>query len=464
MGKTVRPPKVRKTRDTIPASSYEAAQTGIAPVFTAGEIVAGNYEVRALLGTGAMGQVYEAHDRQLNRRVALKVASSPRNDAHREALAREGQALAAIRHSGVVSVFTMGTHHQPSTTPAQGGERAVDVTFLVMERVYGVTLEAMIEQRRRRGERFDLVEGLEVLIHIADALAAVHRAGLAHRDVKPANVMLAPAGRVVLTDFGLMLPQFESPVPGSEILGTSEYMAPEALSARMTPGDGHLLDLYALGATVFQLFTGILPYMEARKPVPLLRHRGEVSPALDQLVRALLARDPEDRPHSAEAVMWQLRTIRDRLVRSMAAGSAPRPVSDAAPRAEPIHEPFTVLIADDDDDACELLSLYVKAADESADVAIASTGGASLQSLRKRLPTLLLIDLVLPDIPGVEVCMYLRNLPGGDRCVIATTSTKVSHADVYLLGQLGVRFLERGPNLMIGIAKLLEEINGASHT
>src|SRR5258706_11551215 len=109
--------------DTLRAPVDEAPP----PVFTSGEIVAEIYEVRGLLGTGAMGQVYEADDRQLNRRVALKVVAPGADPA---SLRREGQALAAIRHPSVVAVHSLGTH------------RGVD--FLVLERVFGVSLEAML--------------------------------------------------------------------------------------------------------------------------------------------------------------------------------------------------------------------------------------------------------------------------------------------------------------------------------
>src|SRR5438874_2157269 len=148
-----------------------------APVFTSGEIVGELYEVRELLGMGAMGQVYEAHDRQLNRRVALKVVV-PGADA--SSLRREGQALAAIRHPSVVTVYSMGVHR--------------GIEFLVMERVFGISLDETLEQRRRRGERFAVAEAIDIVVRVAEGLAAVHAAGLSHRDVKPANVMIAPGG------------------------------------------------------------------------------------------------------------------------------------------------------------------------------------------------------------------------------------------------------------------------------
>jgi len=182
------------------------------PVLMVGEVVAGIYEVRGLLGAGGMGEVYEAHDRVLNRNVALKVVH-PSIDG--EYLLREGRALAAIHHPGIVAVHTMGTHR--------------GVSFLVLERVRGLSVDRLLEERRARGERFGVSEALELLVAVADALTVVHRAGLAHRDVKPANVMLAPGGRVVLMDFGLVLP-YSDRDGHSDIAGSLLYMAPEALS------------------------------------------------------------------------------------------------------------------------------------------------------------------------------------------------------------------------------------------
>src|SRR5579862_1771800 len=116
-------------------------------LFEAGEVVADVYEIRTLLGAGGMGEVYDAHDRALNRRVALK---AERPSVASDYLLREGRALAAIRHPGVVAVHTIGKHR--------------GVAFLVLERVYGLSLDRMIEERRARAEPFAVGEAIDLLV------------------------------------------------------------------------------------------------------------------------------------------------------------------------------------------------------------------------------------------------------------------------------------------------------------
>jgi len=401
--------------------------------FEPGEIVADVYEVRALLGAGAMGEVYDAHDRALNRRVALKVA---RPGIAPDYLVREGRALAAIRHPGVVTVHTIGKHR--------------GLAFLVLERVYGLSLERMIDERRGRGERFAVGEALDLLVAIADALSVVHGAGLVHRDVKPGNVMLAPGGRVVLMDFGLVLPHADR-AGHRTAAGSLQYMGPEALSGDIVEGAAALLDVYAVGVLAYELLCGIAPFdggdsrevyrSKVRKPLPpVSRLRPDVPAALGDLVAQLMAPDPQERPQGAEAVLWQLRALRSRV--------------GAGPEARP----FSVLIVDDDGDMRRALALYVRAAAPGAEIETIGDGRTAIRAVRRRVPDLLLVDLDLPDINGIEVCMLLRGMRLGDACLIVSISSRATRADVELLQQLGVRSLEKGPALVTQLAEIIERM------
>jgi serine/threonine protein kinase len=403
------------------------------PTFRPGEIIGDVYEVRALLGAGGMGEVYEVHDRVLNRRVAIKVVHP---GIASDYLLREGRALAAIHHPGIVTVHTMGAHRE--------------IPFLVMERVRGLSLDRMLDDRRARGERFAIVEALDLLVAIADGLSIVHKAGLAHRDVKPGNVMLAPGGRVVLMDFGLVLLDADRPGHRS-VAGSLQYMAPEALTGDLAEGAGHLVDVYALGVLAYELLTGIAPFdgeealdlyrEKVKTPLPRVsQHRTDVPAPLDDLIAQLMSADKSERPQGAEAALWQLRSLRSRIDTQGAA------------------QPFSVLIVDDDSDVREALALYVRAAAPDAEIETTSEGRQAIRSVRRRVPDLLLLDLDLPDINGIEVCMLLRGMQLGDACMIVSVSGRATKADVELLQMLGVQSLEKGPALMNQLVQLVHRV------
>ena len=417
-------------------TSTQPASLAPARVFAEGEVVADIYEIRTLLGTGGMGEVYEAHDRTLNRRVAIKVV---RPGIAPDYLLREGRALAAIHHPGIVTVHSMGMHR--------------DIAFLVMERVRGLSLDRMVDDRRARSEKFPFVEALDLLVSIADALSVVHKAGLVHRDVKPGNVMLAPGGRVVLMDFGLVLPDADRAGHRS-VAGSLQYMAPEALTGDLAEGTANLIDVYGLGVVGFEILTGIPPFdgeeaielYRSKTRVPLARvsdFRADVPPPLDALLAQLMAPDPSERPQGAEAALWQLRSLRTRIG------------VDGAPR------PFSVLVVDDDPDICEALSLYVRAAAPDAEIETTAEGRQAIRSVRKRVPDLMLLDLDLPDINGIEVCMLLRGMQLGDACMIVSVSGRATKADVELLQMLGVQSLEKGPALMNELVQLVQRVRPA---
>ncbi len=279
---------------------------GECSLFSQGEVVGDNYEIRRLLGVGGMGEVYEARDSTLGRRVALKVAHP---DIDADYLLREGRALAAIRHPGIVTVHAMGSH--------------LGMGFLVLEHIQGLSLDRMIEDREKAGEVFPVPEAIDLLVAIADALAVVHHAGLAHRDVKPANVMLAPGGRVVLMDFGLVVPHADR--AGQRLVaGSVPYMAPEALTGDVATGSASLVDVYALGVLAYELLTGVPPFPEThpvenygskiRGPTPVVSAlRSDVPEGLNDLIFRMMAVDPHERPNGAEEVLWRLRSLRRQI-------------------------------------------------------------------------------------------------------------------------------------------------------
>ena len=365
-------------------------------IFATGELLDGVYEIIQLLGRGGMGEVFEAHDHLLNRRVAIKAAwPNPLTPP----LRNEARALAAFQHPSLVSVHTLGEH------------RGID--YLVMERVYGVSLTQHAATRWGSGEEFSPAEVVQILLPAAEGLSVVHRAGLVHRDVKPDNVMLTPAHRVVVMDFGLVLPEFD--VNGQQrVAGSPPYMAPEAMLNTATTGSGHLVDIFGLGVVAYELLTGKRPYggatirevvasHQGAPPTPLAELRPDCSPELCQVVQEMLSADPQVRIQSAEAVAWQFRAIRDERPRS----GSPVVTTPKGP---------SVLIVDDDVDLAKILTFYVRQIVESSEIRVAHDGEEALVEVQNAEPDVMLLDLHMPRMNGVELCMQLKGEGLAENC------------------------------------------------
>jgi|GEM_PF-2654707 len=259
----------------------------------------GSYELTGVLGKGGMGVVYRGRHKQLGREVAIKVVN-PKLVSAAEArgrFEREIQILGGLRHPGIVMATDAG-----KVGPA---------SYLVMELIEGADLSRIV---RTQGP-LTVGEACEVARQIAVALAAAHRAGAVHRDVKPSNVMIDTQGQVKLLDFGLGLFVNRGPdghtTNAGQLLGTLHYMAPEQASGgQVQPA----ADLYGLGATLFFLLTGQAPKAEAasNSARPLSRLRADIPEQLDGLVASLLAHDPADRPADASVVASRLATFAQR--------------------------------------------------------------------------------------------------------------------------------------------------------
>ncbi len=410
-------------------------------IFATGELLAGVYEIVKLLGRGGMGQVFEAHDHLLNRKVAIKAAwPNPLTPP----LRNEARALAAFQHPSLVSVHTLGEH------------RGID--YLVMERVYGVSLTKHAETRWGSGDPFSPSEVVQILLPAAEGLSVVHRAGLVHRDIKPDNIMLTPVHRVVLMDFGLVLPEFD--VNGKQrVAGSPPYMAPEALLNTATTGSGHLVDIFALGVLAYELLTESRPYAgvtireviashERGHPRALAELRPDCPLALCQLVHEMLSPNPQLRNQSAEAVAWQLRAVRDQRPRS----ENPKENQSKSP---------SVLIVDDDVDLAKILAFYVRQILGPTDIRVAHDGEEALSEVQKQEPDVMLLDLHMPRMNGVELCMQLRGDGLAQSCSIISVSAGAQEHDVQLLHQLGIHhFVEKGSNLRERLRTVIAEVCG----
>ena len=271
-----------------------------------------HYKIVAKLGVGGMGVVYDAEDRNLGRRVALKflsdaLAGDP--DATRR-LRREAQTIALLNHPHICTVYEIDEY--------QGH------AFIAMERLDGVNLKALLAHRTLTTD-----EIIDISIQIADALEAAHAKGVIHRDIKPGNVFISEQGQVKVLDFGLarrVPPEdatgsgFEgSTIPGRPV-GTANYMAPERIL--QMPLD-HRCDLFSLGVVMYEMATGTLPFAGAspadtvtnvleKDPPPMTSRSGERPGQLDRVVKKLVAKHPSERYESAAALRTDLRTMQQR--------------------------------------------------------------------------------------------------------------------------------------------------------
>jgi CheY-like chemotaxis protein len=398
------------------------------PIFALGDVLTDTYEIRSVLGHGGMGQVFDAHDRGLARRVAIK-ANWPKTT---QAVRVEAQALAAVKHSGVVGVYALGTHET--------------VDYMVMEHVSGVTLAQHLDRLESAG--LPLVERLDILVAIADGLAAIHRAGISHGDIKPANILLAASGRVVLTDLGLVRAAYE-PDEGL-VAGTPAFMAPEIVSPMFTNAGWHLVDAYAFGVLAYRVLTGGLPFeartdvevllMHVHSPVPAIAEDAGIPRRLAELVAQLMSKDPTDRPATMDAVVWQLRSAKEELARASGA----------------VAPPLTVLVVDDDADIARLVAMYVKQAAPGAEIAIASGAQQALEAFRKKPPRLVFLDLMMPKTSGFELFTYLRGVHLVDASTVVAMSAGGSATDVQLMLELGAHdFIPKGPELRGRVTKIV---------
>ncbi len=252
----------------------------------------GEYNLNGELGRGATGVVYRAT--RADQAFALKVLTSTGDGVDGQLrFRREAAALSRLNHPGVVRILEAG--------------EAEGKSYLVMELVDGESLE----QRLTRG-RLPAARALALLKSLARALTEVHRHGLVHRDVKPANVIIDDADLPKLIDFG-----FAGEVRTDDgLLGTMLYAAPEVISPTPQPVDARV-DLYSLGVIAYEALTGRTPFigadltalMEARARgdfPPVRKLNGEVSPPLEAIVHKLLAADADDRYQSAEGLLADL--------------------------------------------------------------------------------------------------------------------------------------------------------------
>jgi eukaryotic-like serine/threonine-protein kinase len=268
-------------------------------------VIADRYALGRQLGSGGMSRVYLAHDRKLDREVAVKILSEryAADPAFVERFRREATSAAALNHPNIVSVFDRG--------------EADGAYFIVMEYLAGPDLKREI---REQGP-FAPVEAIDVQLQILGALGAAHRRSVIHRDVKPQNVMFTEDGRVKVTDFGIARAGATDLTEAGLIIGTAQYLSPEQAQGREVTSAS---DCYAAGIVLYEMLTGRVPF-DGDRPVTVALMQVNDAPVdprtIDPTIPAQLAgvvmksleKHPSDRYTSAEDFTRALRIVRDEL-------------------------------------------------------------------------------------------------------------------------------------------------------
>ena len=317
------PPREREAEmstplDPIATSSAQAtnAQKAVASL-KVGMKISGRYLLLSRLAIGGMGEVWQTLDEKTGERLAIKIL--------RPELAGKKLFLSRLQ----IEAYNASRVHHPNLAEVHASGEDSGLGWISMELVDGVSLTEILDQEHILETDFLL----SVLHQTADALSAVHGAGIVHRDIKPGNIMVTPTGEVKLTDFGISkAPGQANLTQAGMVMGTAQYLPPEqAMGQPATPAG----DLYALGVIAYEALAGKRPFTgdkpvdiafaHVNKPVPPLPD--SVAPSLRELVMQLLEKEPQKRLSSAARLMQRLEEVQHAL--SSAGSPLPVPAAEA---------------------------------------------------------------------------------------------------------------------------------------
>lgn len=430
------------------------------------DVLIGNYEVLDRLGAGAMGTVYKARHRRMNRVVGIKVLAKGlgQTPSFVQRFQREVEAVARLSHPNIVMAF--------DADEAEAGH------FFVMEFVNGRDLATEVQEYGPLSVRV----AVNCVLQAAKAMEYAHSLGIVHRDIKPANLLRDESGVVKVADLGLARIGLGSAHSGDSassltqaggILGTADYMPPEQAIDSTTID--HRADIYSLGCTLYYLLTGRSPFAGATLMEILLKHRDAqipslcqarqgVPPALDAAFQRMVAKQPGDRFQTMGEVAQALELIEpllDESADSDVLRITPAGVILDAEATEcalaatdqtivmtqrDVRQPeiAQVLLVEPSRTQSAIIRQYLQSQGVQEVVAVAS-GQEALGSIRKDRPDVVVSALHLSDMTGVELAQRIRNENPGQAPGFVLISSEAESAEAGSLSQCGRAMLLHKP-------------------
>jgi NarL family two-component system response regulator LiaR len=382
------------------------------------QLIANRYQLGHLIGEGGVGKVHKGLDTQTGQPVAIKVLRPEIIvDAPHlvERFRREGQLLRELNHPNIIQVLA---------TFEEAGQH-----YIVKEYAAGGSLADLL----RKQPQLPLERTVGIALEVADALARAHHLNIIHRDIKPGNILLSADGTPRLTDFGLAHIAGYPPITRrGEVIGTFQYLSPEGCNRQALD---ERTDIWSLGVVFFEMLAGERPFEGEgypgaivnailNQPVPnLAAYRDDVPPALDDLMRRMLAKNRGARLASMRQVAAELEAIK----RGVARHPTPRPAlpdrlaaSASKARGEEMKK-IKVLIVDDHAVVRQGLRTFIDLQDDMQVVGEGVNGAEAIELARRLQPDIVLLDLVMPQMSGVEATSEIIEVSPNSRVLILTS-------------------------------------------
>jgi DNA-binding NarL/FixJ family response regulator/predicted Ser/Thr protein kinase len=377
----------------------------------AGALLNDRFKVEKLIGSGGMGDVYLGTDLLIGDQVAIKQLRPELTRSLVETVERfhrEAEALRRLDHPNIVKILATVDE--------------ADQHYIVMEYVSGGSLADLLQQE----PQLPIDRVVSIGLELSDALSRAHHLQILHRDIKPGNILLAGDGTPRLTDFGLARIGALSPLTDSKsVLGTFFYLPPEVFEGQPV---NERSDIWSFGVVLFEMLTGRLPFnaelpfdlMWAIKnnPLPVIENLREgMPPALANLVRRMLRKDNPARVESVRQVGVELESIQKEL-RERARRMEKSGAVEAAGQGL---QPIRVLIVDDHAVVRQGLRMFIDLQEDMEVIGEGTNGAEAIELAEKLTPEVILLDLVMPGVEGVEAAEKIRQVCPNARILILTS-------------------------------------------